>query len=388
MKIIAIIVAAGRGSRFGSVIPKQYQEVSGKTLLRYVVETFIFHPEVDDVLVVYNKSDHDLYLNSLKDINILAPIEGGDSRQKSVMLGLKSINSQKPDIVLIHDAARSFVNTATISRVIEKVISTDGGVVPVLPIVDTLKFSKNGFIYNTKSRENLFSAQPPQGFMYSKIYNAHNLLEGMSLPDDASLFEEIGEKVSLVHGSESNFKITTREDLKKAKKLFGITNMETRIGQGFDVHKFEEGDHVTLCGVNISHTQGLKGHSDADVAIHAITDCLLGAISKGDIGEHFPPSDPQWKNAPSSLFLKHVSDLISNQGGVIINIDLTILCEAPKITPHKEKMRKVIAEILNLSISRVSVKATTTERLGFTGREEGIAAMATAAVMINVGNEC
>ncbi|MGY8986725.1 MAG: 2-C-methyl-D-erythritol 2,4-cyclodiphosphate synthase, partial [Sphingomonadales bacterium] len=299
-----------------------------------------------------------------------------------------SINSQKPDIVLIHDAARSFVNTATISRVIEKVISTDGGVVPVLPIVDTLKFSKNGFIYNTKSRENLFSAQTPQGFMYSKIYNAHNLLEGMSLPDDASLFEEIGEKVSLVHGSESNFKITTREDLKKAKKLFGITNMETRIGQGFDVHKFEEGDHVTLCGVNISHTQGLKGHSDADVAIHAITDCLLGAISKGDIGEHFPPSDPQWKNAPSSLFLKHVSDLISNQGGVIINIDLTILCEAPKITPHKEKMRKVIAEILNLSISRVSVKATTTERLGFTGREEGIAAMATAAVMINVGNEC
>jgi 2-C-methyl-D-erythritol 4-phosphate cytidylyltransferase / 2-C-methyl-D-erythritol 2,4-cyclodiphosphate synthase len=384
MKIIVIIVAAGRGTRLGGKIPKQYMKIAGKSLLRHSIDTFHNHIDVDEICVVYNKADHFLYEKSIKGLQILHSVEGGLTRQESVFNGLNAIKSINPDIALIHDAARAFVDQGTITRVINKIKATGDGVIPALPVNDTLKSIDYNIVEGTSPREKLYRAQTPQGFIFSKIYQAHENLYGKSLTDDASIFEEVGEMVRIVEGSEYNFKVTSKEDFMKAEKLFGFEEMETRVGQGFDVHKFKDGNSVTLCGIKVPHSQSLKGHSDADVALHAITDALLGAISKGDIGDHFPPTDTKWKDVPSSLFLQHARDLIEAEKGKITNIDLTILCEAPKITPYKEKMRNNVAEILNISPYRVSVKATTTERLGFTGREEGIAAMATASIKLKI----
>jgi 2-C-methyl-D-erythritol 4-phosphate cytidylyltransferase/2-C-methyl-D-erythritol 2,4-cyclodiphosphate synthase len=294
---------------------------------------------------------------------------------------LAALAKQTPTHVLIHDAARPFVSAPLIDRVIDALSSTKGAI-PALPVSDTLKRGKDGEIVATIDRADLFRAQTPQGFWYVDICNAHAAAKSDQLTDDGAVAEAAGMTVSLVDGDQDNIKLTEPEDFETGEHMLGFqasTNV-TRTGQGFDVHRFGEGAHVTLCGLDIPHTHGLVGHSDADVALHALTDALLGAIGAGDIGDHFPPSDPKWRGAASEKFLSFSAELIVERGGSINNVDVTIICEAPKIGPHRSAMRHRIAEILALDEAAVSVKATTTERLGFTGRGEGIAAQAIATI--------
>jgi 2-C-methyl-D-erythritol 4-phosphate cytidylyltransferase/2-C-methyl-D-erythritol 2,4-cyclodiphosphate synthase len=296
---------------------------------------------------------------------------------------LESLADWTPKTVLIHDAARPFVTQELISRVLLAVQSTPGAV-PAVPVRDTLKQGTSedgGLIAATVDRSALWRVQTPQAFRYPEILAAHRRFAGATLTDDAAVAEQAGLAVTLVPGDEDNFKVTTREDFNRAELLL-TANHEIRTGIGFDVHRFGTGDHVVLCGVAIPHEAGLEGHSDADVGFHALTDALLGAIGAGDIGSHFPPSDPQWRGAPSEIFLRHAGDLVAEAGGKISNVDVTVICERPKIGPHRHAMCERIADILALPAMRVSVKGTTTERLGFTGRGEGIAAQAIATVRI------
>lgn len=389
-KIVAIIVAAGRGARAGSGGPKQYRTLSGEPVLARTARAFLDHPAVDAVRVVIHAADHDLYDEAMSSLrgrqNLLAPATGGGERQDSVRLGLESLTADKPSLVLIHDAARPFIDAATISRVIAAAAET-GGAVAALPVFDTLKKSDGGVspeIEETAPRDRLWRAQTPQGFRFEAILAAHRGAAGEALTDDAAVAERAGMKVRLVPGSPDNMKITQAEDFGMAEILLGrkATMFEYRSGNGIDVHQFEDGDAVVLCGVEIPHAKKLKGHSDADAGMHALTDAILGAIGAGDIGDHFPPSDAKWKGAPSRIFLEKARDLVAEKGGAIAHCDVTLICEAPKIGPHRMKMRATLAEILRVSIDRVSVKATTTEELGFTGRREGIAALATASVRL------
>ncbi|MEM9810895.1 MAG: 2-C-methyl-D-erythritol 2,4-cyclodiphosphate synthase, partial [Pseudomonadota bacterium] len=301
-------------------------------------------------------------------------------RQGSVRKGLEAFTGARPKTVLIHDAARPFVTEETISGVIDALKSAEGAIA-ALPVSDTLKREgESQEIAETVQRAGLWRAQTPQGFRFESILEVHrNFAERQDMTDDASLFEAAGRPVKLVEDLATNMKITRPEDFALAERMLQ-TQLETRVGSGFDVHAFEPGAHVTLCGVDIPHTQKLKGHSDADVGMYALTDALYGALAAGDIGQHFPPSDPQWKGAASEVFLKHAAGMVTERGGKILHCDVTIICEAPKVGPHRETMRHVLAELMGIAAERVAVKATTTEQLGFTGRGEGIAAQAVATV--------
>ncbi len=376
IKVIALIVAAGTGERCGGELSKQYQPVAGVPMLRRSAEAFLRHSGVDAVRVVMHPEHGALYARAMAGLNLLPPAHGGASRQESVKRGLESLEELAPDLVLIHDAARPFVSAEVIDRVIAG-LKDATAVLPCLPVADTLKRVGGGTVLETIPRAGLYAAQTPQGFRYPEILTLHRAAK-TSVTDDVALYEAAGIKVLAVAGEAGNFKITTEEDMARAESMIGY---ETRVGTGFDVHPFEDsGAGVTLCGVKIPHRQKLKGHSDADVGLHALVDALLGAIGAGDIGQHFPPSDMKWKNADSGRFVEHTVGLVKAQGGRIINVDITIICEQPKIGAHREAMRNRVAELLEIAPERVNIKATTTEKLGFTGREEGIAAQAVASV--------
>lgn len=385
MKVAVLIVAGGRGSRFGGELPKQYAELDGEPVLRRTVRAFLDHPEITDIRVVIHPDDRQLYDAAIAGLDLGSPVIGGAERQDSVRNGLEALAETDPDKVLIHDAARPSVTPALIDAVLT---ALDGnmGAIPVLAVVDTLKLKcGDDALGATFDRNSVVRAQTPQGFRFAEILAAHRAAAGKALTDDAAVMEAAGHGVVGVPGSEQNIKITTSEDLVQMSRQsdqHARPAYEYRSGNGYDVHRFEAGSFVTICGIEIPHSARLAGHSDADVGLHAITDALLGAIAEGDIGDHFPPSDPQWKGAPSDIFLKHAVDLLLSRGGAIANVDVTLVCEAPKIGPHRDVMRKRVAEIMGCDAGRISVKATTSERLGFTGREEGIAALATVSVRL------
>jgi len=385
LKTAALIVAGGRGTRASSTLPKQYARIGGASVLARTLRVFLGHPGVDLVQVVIGGGDAEHYVLAVQTVGegkLLSPVHGGPTRQASVRNGLAALTAHAPDRVLIHDAVRPFVTADIIARVLGALVQTPGAIA-ALPLADTLKKAgPDQRIAATIDRAQVWRAQTPQGFRFAEILAAHAAAAkaGIEMTDDAAVAEWAGLPVALVMGAETNRKLTTAEDLSMANQTNSVPDVRT--GQGFDVHRFAAGDHVWLCGVKLAHSHALEGHSDADVALHALTDALLGAIGAGDIGQHFPDTDPRWKGAPSHLFLSEALRLVRAQGGSIGNVDLTILCEAPKIAPHRQAMRGRIAEILDIEEARVSVKATTTEGLGFTGRREGIAALATATVVL------
>jgi len=380
---VALVVAAGRGSRMGG-LPKQYRNLGGQPLLRHTLKRFADHPRIAGVRAVIHADDRTAYDRAAAGLALEAPVPGGATRQESVLCGLESLRDLAPRQVLIHDGARPFVDGATIDRVLDALAEAPGAIA-ALPVTDTLKRGDDGRIAATLDRHGLWRAQTPQGFHYAEILAAHRTFAGSELTDDAAVAERAGLTVRLVAGSPDNVKITTSEDLARAEQRLAKAGGEIRVGQGVDVHRFGPGNHVMLCGIRIAHDRGLEGHSDADVGLHALTDALLGALGVGDIGTHFPPSDPQWRGVDSAVFLQHAAGLLAARGGRIVNLDLTLICEAPKIGPHRTAMVARIAEILEIDAVRVAVKATTTEGLGFTGRGEGIAAQAVATLRLADG---
>ena len=377
--IVALVVGAGEGKRFGGELPKQYRVLAGNTILRRSINLFLEHPQVTSVQAVIHSSHHGLYEDTVKGLNLPNPVNGGSSRQASVALGLESLVNSNPARVLIHDAARPLLDSDVVSRVLSA-LDTSPGAIPVIAVADTLKRGKENFIETTIDRKELWRAQTPQGFHFDKILDAHREVKEKDLTDDAAVAERAGLAVAMVKGAEENFKVTEVEDFNRAERIIGISDIRT--GLGFDVHSFTDGNEIKLCGVVIPYSRGLLGHSDADVGLHAVTDALLGAIGAGDIGSHFPPTDLRWKGTSSDVFLRHAGNLLTNLYGRISNLDVTLICEEPKIGPYREAMENQISAILEISENRVSVKATTTERLGFTGRGEGIAAQAIATVVI------
>lgn len=383
----ALIVAAGRGRRFGADAPKQYLALGQWSVLGRAAAAFAAHPRVGQVRVVIHSDDRDLYESATRGLGLGDPVIGGAKRQDSVRLGLESLAAGGPENVLIHDAARPLVDGALIGRVIGALDDFDAAI-PALAVTDTIKLGTGGVVTGAMPRDGLFRAQTPQGFRFAAILEAHRRAHKESreeFTDDAAIATFAGIEVALVAGSENNLKITTDDDLSRARAvLAGAMNGETRTGFGYDVHAFDAAKPgpVRLGGVDLPHCRGLAGHSDADAALHAATDALLGCIAAGDIGAHFPPSDAKWKNADSQIFLKHAGELVSAAGGRIVNLDITIICEEPRIGPHRDAMRARIADILGIDQGRVSVKATTTERLGALGRGEGIAAQAVATVSL------
>jgi len=378
-RIAVVIVAGGRGERVGGAIPKQYVSLLGKPMLRWTVEAFARHPAIDLVQVVIGVNDEAAYTDATRGLKLLPTLAGGATRQHSVMHGLEALAHHKPDLVLIHDAARPLVSAAIIEAVIETLSAGADAAVPLIPVADTLRRKDDGH-WVSVAREGLLRAQTPQGFRYEKILKAHRDHKTLALTDDMALAERVGLDIVVVPGDESNLKVTTPKDLIMAEQLLSARLGDSRTGFGYDAHRFAPGDHVWLCGIKIAHDHALEGHSDADAGLHALTDAILGAIGAGDIGQHFPPTDERWRGAPSWKFLDHAANLVRDAGGTISHCDVTLICERPKIGPHREDMREKIAEILKLDLSRVSVKATTTEGMGFEGRREGLAAQAVATV--------
>lgn len=379
-KCVALIVAAGHGTRAGEGPPKQYRPLGGVPVLRRSIEAFWAHAHIDAVQVVISPEHRLHYDTAVAGLSLPSPIPGGETRQESVLRGLEGLAASRPSLVLIHDAARPLVAAETITATV-RALDTADGALPVLDAADTLKRIADGRVEATLPREGVGLAQTPQGFRFDGILAAHRAARDTSVTDDASIAEQAGLRVVAVAGSRLNFKLTTPEDFLMAEALLAGAGA-SRAGQGFDVHRFGPGDHIWLCGLRIEHTHGLIGHSDADVGLHALTDALLGAAALGDIGQHFPPSDERWRGAPSHLFLTHAAKLIAERGGRIEHVDVTLICERPKIAPHRAAMVARIAELLAVDPTRVSVKATTTEGLGFTGRGEGIAAQAVATVRL------
>jgi 2-C-methyl-D-erythritol 4-phosphate cytidylyltransferase/2-C-methyl-D-erythritol 2,4-cyclodiphosphate synthase len=391
MNVNALIVAAGRGERLAAEtrdkIPKQYRAIGGTIMLRHTLAQMLSHPAISRATVVINPGDRELYEAAVEGLEgDYSWVAGGATRQNSVRAGLRAMRTACPEHVLIHDAARPFVSHGLIDRVLEG-LKKARGVIPAIPVSDTLKKAVLGEVTATMDRTGIVAAQTPQGFYYSALADAHirAAKEGISdFTDDSALAEWAGIPVHTTQGDSANRKITTAEDFAEADWRARMEKLaargDVRTGQGFDVHTFGPGDHVTLCGVRIDAAMALVGHSDADVGLHALTDAVLGAIGAGDIGSHFPPSDPQWKGASSDRFLAHAANRLRALDGEIANVDVTLICEEPKIGPHREAMREAIARILGIAVEKVSVKATTTEGLGFTGRREGIAAPATATV--------
>lgn len=392
MKVATVIVAAGRGARAATEAgaPKQYCRLGGEAMLTHTIGAFAAHPRIDDILVVIHPDDAALYAAASAPFAglLLPPVAGGARRQDSVRAGLEALAAHEPDLVLIHDAARPLVDADLIARVIA-CLETHAGALPCLPVTDTLKRGQAGRVVATVGREDLWRAQTPQGFTFDAILAAHRAAatdNSREFTDDAAIAEWFGLDVALVEGSEHNRKLTTAEDLKIADEMLqaarGGASGTVRVASGYDVHALGPGDAVILCGVRIPHAKKLVGHSDADVGLHALTDALLGTIADGDIGVHFPPSDDRWRGAASDIFLKAAADKIKERGGEIVHVDVTLLCEAPRIGPYRDAMRSFMAEVLGLDIGQVSIKATTNEGLGFVGRGEGIAAMATATVRL------
>ena len=371
-RIAVLIVAAGKGTRSGRLRPKQYEVLRGKPMLCRSVEAFGTHP----VQVVIGPGQEALYDAAMP--GAAAPVTGGARRQDSVRLGLEALAKDAPDFVLIHYAARPLVSTAVIGNVVAALEAGAQGAVPMLAVADTLR-RQEGDAWLTIPRDNLYRAQTPQGFRFADILAAHQQFAARDVTDDVEIAALAGIKVKAVAGEETNLKITTEKDFILAENFLGS---ECVTAMGYDAHRFGEGDHVWLCGVKVPHDQGLIGHSDADAGLHALTDAVLGTIGAGDIGQHFPPSDERWRGAPSWKFLDHAAGLVAEKGGRILHCDVTLICEKPKIGPHREAMRARIAEILGLPIERISVKATTTEGMGYTGRREGLAAQAVATVRL------
>ncbi|SMC68329.1 bifunctional 2-C-methyl-D-erythritol 4-phosphate cytidylyltransferase/2-C-methyl-D-erythritol 2,4-cyclodiphosphate synthase [Rhizobium sp. RU36D] len=385
-----LIVAAGRGERAGVSVegPKQYRMIGGKPLIAHTLQAFATHSKTWPIVVVIHRDDEQLFekaLAYLPDRHRVTVTHGGATRQESVLAGLKALQAFHPDYVLIQDAVRPFCDAPLIDRVLQCLDTGPQGVLPAMPVTDTLKRAEtNGKVAATVSRQGLFAAQTPQGFAFAPILAAHEAAAASGrtdFTDDASIAEWAGLTVELVEGSPDNVKLTVQRDIAMADAKLSAALPDVRTGNGYDVHQLEPGDGVTLCGIFIAHDQALKGHSDADVALHALTDALLATCGAGDIGDHFPPSDPQWRGAASRIFLEHAAKIVRDAGGTIMNADISLIAEAPKIGPHRQAMREKLSEILGISLDRCSVKATTNEKIGFVGRREGIAAIATATVV-------
>jgi len=375
----ALVVAAGRGTRMAGPLAKQYRDLDGKPVLRHALELFAGHPKIAGVRAVTAAGDDDHYAGAAQGLDLLEPVLGGATRQRSVQNGLESLAALAPQRVLIHDGARPFATAELIDRLIAALDEAPGAIAGV-PVVDTLWRADADGAQTLVPRADLWRAQTPQAFRFADILAAHRAAAGQDLSDDAAVLRAAGGRVKLVEADEANFKITTEADLDRAQMQRFLARADIRVGTGFDVHRLEPGDGVWLCGVKIPFDRAFIGHSDADVAIHALVDAILGALCDGDIGAHFPPSDMRWKGAASRLFLRHAADLVAARGGEIRHADVTIVCERPKIGPHREALRKSLADILGVPLGRVAVKATTTEGLGFAGRGEGIAAQAAATV--------
>ncbi|WP_038932825.1 bifunctional 2-C-methyl-D-erythritol 4-phosphate cytidylyltransferase/2-C-methyl-D-erythritol 2,4-cyclodiphosphate synthase [Bradyrhizobium japonicum] len=380
-----VLVAAGRGLRAGAGGPKQYREIGGVPVIYRAMEAFSRHPDVFAVQPVVNPDDSAMFTAAVAGLNHEPPTNGGATRQASVLAGLEALAKHKPDIVLIHDAARPFVSSGVISRAIEAASRT-GAALPVVAVTDTIKVTgENGNVADTPDRAALRIAQTPQSFRFDVILEAHRRAakDGRSdFTDDAAIAEWAGLTVATFEGDVANMKLTTPEDFVREEARLASLLGDIRTGTGYDVHAFGEGDHVMICGVRVPHTKGFLAHSDGDVGLHALVDAILGALADGDIGSHFPPSDAKWKGASSDQFLKYAIERVAQRGGRVANLEVTMICERPKIGPLRDTMRARIAEISGVDISRVAVKATTSERLGFTGREEGIAATASATIRL------
>jgi 2-C-methyl-D-erythritol 4-phosphate cytidylyltransferase/2-C-methyl-D-erythritol 2,4-cyclodiphosphate synthase len=379
MRSIALILAAGRGERLGSAVPKQFLSLGGATVLRRAALAFLGHPRIDGVRVIGDPAGCDAALAGLG----LAPaIAGGESRQASARAGLEALAAEAPpDSVLIHDAARPIVPARVIDAVLDALVSGAEGAIPAVAVTDTLKRGADGVVGETVPREGLFRVQTPQGFRFGAILAAHRAAAGLSMTDDAAVAEAAGIAVRLVDGAEENIKVTLPGDLARAEALAGLS-LIPRVGTGFDVHRLVPDRPLVLCGIVVPHPLGLSGHSDADVGIHALCDAIYGALAEGDIGTHFPPSEMRWKDADSAAFLRHAAGRVAARGGRIAHVDVTLICERPKIAPHAAAMRARLASLMGVTEGIVSVKATTTERLGFPGRGEGIAAQAAATVLL------
>ncbi len=375
MTTAALIVAAGRGTRAGGDVPKQWQMLAGRRVADWTLSAFAAHPHIDHVLMVINPDDTDHAPAGIE------TVPGGATRDASVRAGLEALAGRGVTRVLIHDVARACVTADVIGAVLDA-LETHTGAAPGLPVTDAL-WRGDGTVTGTQSREGLFRAQTPQGFHFDAILAAHRAHPG-GAADDVEVARAAGIAVAITEGSDDNIKITRPQDFARAAAILKGQQMQApdiRLGNGYDVHRFGPGDHVVLCGVRVPHDRALQGHSDADVGMHAITDAIYGALAQGDIGRHFPPSYPQWKGADSRIFLRHAVELAGQMGFAIANVDCTLVCEWPKIGPHADAMQAALAQIMGVEAARISVKATTSERLGFTGREEGIAAIATAALV-------
>ncbi len=372
--IAALLVAAGTGSRFGAARPKQYVTIAGKTVIRHAAEALL-----REGCVLQPVGDAAEIGAALSGLAHRAVVAGGATRQDSVRLGLEALADLAPDIVLVHDAARPVIPPGTVADLVAA-LATHDGAIPAVPVADTLKRGSCGLIDATVPRDGLYRAQTPQAFRYQTLLDLHRNA-GTGATDDASILEAAGHRVALVSGHDDNIKLTYPDDQARLERILSPM-METRTGTGFDVHVLVEDRKLILCGVEVPHEKGLSGHSDADVGIHALCDAIYGAIADGDIGRHFPPSENQWKDADSARFLVHAASRVAERGGRIVNVDVTLICERPKITPHAAAMITRLASLMGIEESRVSVKATTTERLGFTGRMEGIACQAVATVMV------
>ena len=374
MTTAALIVAAGKGERAGGGTPKQWRPLAGKRVIDHTIARFRASDVVDSIVVVVSDGDRH-HWETLKGVQL---VTGGADRSGSVRNGLLALQGSGVSRVLIHDAARACVPVALINTV-AAALDAHPAAAPGLPVTDALWTGADNTVTGTQDRSGLFAAQTPQGFHFDAILAAH-LTANHAAADDVELARAAGLPVAIVPGAADNLKITSPEDFDRANRIFGA-EMDIRTGTGFDVHRFGPGDHVTLCGVAVPHDRGLQGHSDADVGMHAVTDAIYGALAQGDIGRHFPPSDPQWKGADSAVFLRHAVEMATDAGYRISNIDCTLICEFPKIGPHATVMQACMAEIMGMTPDRVSVKATTSEKLGFTGRGEGIAAQAIATLM-------
>ena len=386
--VAAVILAAGRGLRAGADMPKQFRQIGGTPMIRQSLVTLLEHPEVDVVQPVIHPEDVEMFRSSAVALEILPPVFGGATRQASVRAGLEALASRQPAIVLIHDAARPFASAALVSRAIAAA-ERSGAAIPALPVTDTVKtVDAAGWVDKTLDRNSLRLVQTPQSFAFPALLEAHRRAASAGrddFTDDAALAEWAGLKVSVFPGEHGNIKITNAGDFARAEAIQYASLGDVRIGTGIDVHAFGPGDYVTLGGIRIAHDRALTGHSDADVVLHALVDAILGALAEGDIGVHFPPSDPQWRGASSDRFLAFAIERLAKRGGRIAHLDINIVCEAPRIGPHRDAMRDKIAALAHIAIERAAVKATTSEKLGFTGRGEGIAAYATATVRLPWG---
>jgi 2-C-methyl-D-erythritol 4-phosphate cytidylyltransferase/2-C-methyl-D-erythritol 2,4-cyclodiphosphate synthase len=374
MRIAAILVAGGSGSRFGADTPKQFAVIAGRAVIRHAAERLAAHTDL-----LQPVGDAAAIATALDGLPHLPPVPGGATRQDSVRAGLEALAPHAPDIVLVHDAARPFIPPGTIPALLAA-LQLSPGAIPAIPVADTLKRATGERITGTVPREELYRAQTPQAFHFAALLAAHRAARA-PLTDDAALMEAAGHAVAIVPGSEDNIKLTYPEDLMRLERVL-VSRLIPRVGIGFDVHAFTSGRPLMLCGIAVPHTMGLAGHSDADVGIHALCDAIYGALAEGDIGRYFPPSDATWKDADSARFMAHAAERIAARGGVLANADVTLICERPRIAPHAEAMRQRLAGLLGAEPGRISVKATTTERLGFTGRGEGIAAQAVVTILL------